>query len=62
MTGVIRSINVGTPRAAEWATIGRTSINKEPVHGPVEVGTLGLVGDQVSNPKYHGGPDRAVYA
>ncbi len=62
MTGVIRSINIGTPRAAEWATIGRTSIDKEPVRGPVEVGTLGLVGDQVSNLKYHGGPDRAVYA
>jgi len=60
--GVVVSVNVGTPRVADWATIGRTSIDKTPVSGPVEVGTLGVAGDQVSNPKFHGGPDKAVYA
>ncbi len=56
------SINVGTPREAAWAGIGRTSIDKQPVTGPVTVGRLGLHGDQVSDTRYHGGPDQAVYA
>ena len=56
------SINVGTPREAAWAGIGRTSIDKQPVTGPVAVGRLGLDGDQVSDTRYHGGPDQAVYA
>jgi MOSC domain-containing protein YiiM len=56
------STNVGTPREAAWAGIGRTSIDKQSVTGPVEVGRLGLHGDQVSDTRYHGGPDQAVYA
>ena len=62
MTGVLRSVNVGTPRAADWVTIGRTSIDKASVPGPVAVGPLGLDGDEVSNRRHHGGPDKAVYA
>ncbi|MDX6374798.1 MAG: hypothetical protein QOD98_3786, partial [Nocardioidaceae bacterium] len=34
--GVLRSVNVGRPREAAWAEIGRTSIDKTPVVGPVE--------------------------
>jgi MOSC domain-containing protein YiiM len=60
--GVLRSVNVGTPREAEWAGIGRTSIDKTPVVGPVEVRRLGVAGDQVSDTRHHGGPDQAVYA
>src|SRR3954451_10753557 len=60
--GVLRSVNVGTPREAPWAGIGRTSIDKAPVPGPVEVHRLGLVGDQVSDTRSHGGRDKAVYA
>lgn len=60
--GVLRSVNVGMPREAAWAGIGRTSIDKAPVAGPVEVHRLGLVGDQVSDTRHHGGPDQAVYA
>ncbi len=60
--GVLRSVNVGQPREAAWAGIGRTSIDKAPVPGPVEVHRLGLVGDQVSDTRHHGGPDQAVYA
>jgi MOSC domain-containing protein YiiM len=56
------STNVGTPREAAWAGIGRTSIDKQSVTGQVAVGRLGLHGDQVSDTKYHGGPDQAVYA
>jgi len=58
----VRSVNVGRPREAAWTTIGRTSILKEQVIGPARVGEHGLEGDQVSNPRHHGGPDKAVYA
>jgi MOSC domain-containing protein YiiM len=60
--GLVRSVNVGTPRAAAWAGIGRTSIDKTPVTGPVEVHRLGVAGDQVSDTRHHGGADQAVYA
>ncbi|MEV7431083.1 MOSC domain-containing protein [Nocardioides sp. NPDC092400] len=56
------SVNVGMPREAAWTGIGRTSIDKAPVAGPVEVGLLGLAGDQVSDTRHHGGVDQAVYA
>lgn len=56
------SVNVGMPRAVEWATIGRSSIEKDPATGPVMVHHRGLEGDQVSNRRHHGGPDKAVYA
>lgn len=59
---LLRSVNVGRPREAAWAAIGRTSIDKETVVGPVDVGPLGLTGDQVSDTKNHGGVDQAVYA
>jgi MOSC domain-containing protein YiiM len=59
---VLRSVNVGQPKDADWAGIGRTSIDKHPVAGPVAVHTLGLDGDQVSDTEHHGGVDQAVYA
>jgi MOSC domain-containing protein YiiM len=59
---VLRSVNVGSPKDAPWATIGRTSIDKHPVTGPVAVDTLGVEGDRVSDTKHHGGVDQAVYA
>jgi MOSC domain-containing protein YiiM len=58
----VLSINVGTPREVTWAGIGRTSIDKHPVTGPVEVTRRGLEGDQVSDTVHHGGIDQAVYA
>lgn len=58
----LRSVNVGRPREAAWAAIGRTSIDKEAVVGPVEVGPLGLAGDEVSDTRHHGGVDQAVDA
>ncbi|WGX98925.1 MOSC domain-containing protein [Nocardioides sp. L-11A] len=58
----VRTISVGLPRARAWAGIGRTSIDKRPVPGPVAVHPLGIEGDQVSDTRHHGGPDQAVYA
>ena len=37
-------------------------MDKRAVVGPVAVGPLGLEGDEVSNRRHHGGPDKAVYA
>jgi MOSC domain-containing protein YiiM len=56
------SLNVGRPREFAWAGIGRTSIDKRPVSGPVRAHRHGLEGDQVSDTKHHGGLDQAVYA
>jgi MOSC domain-containing protein YiiM len=58
----VASINVGQPRDASWAGIGRTSIEKVSISGPVAVRTLGIDGDQVSDLRHHGGVDQAVYA
>lgn len=57
----VLSVNVGRPREAAWAGIGRTSIDKTVVTGPVRVGRFGLEGDEVSDTKHHGGVDQAVY-
>jgi MOSC domain-containing protein YiiM len=55
------SVNVGTPREADWAGIGRTAIHKRPVIGRVAVHARGVRGDQVADTKHHGGVDQAVY-
>jgi MOSC domain-containing protein YiiM len=62
MSALVRSVNVGRPQVAAWAEIGRTSIDKRPLDGPVRVGRLGLEGDEVSDTRHHGGVDQAVYA
>jgi MOSC domain-containing protein YiiM len=59
---LLRSLNVGLPLEAPWAGIGRTSIDKQPTSGPVEVGPYGPEGDQVSDTRHHGGLEKAVYA
>ena len=52
---------VGTPQAPDPMERAYTSaIWKEPLTGPVWVGTLGIRGDAVAHPKVHGGPDQAV--
>lgn len=40
----------------------RTGIFKRPVEGRVHAGRLGLAGDHQADPRYHGGPPKAVYA
>lgn len=51
-------------RTGQPATHGghRTAYGKQPRHGPVAVGPLGLDGDAVGDSRVHGGPDKAVYA
>src|SRR5215472_5047068 len=40
----------------------RSAIDKRPVAGPVDIGTLGLDGDEQGDKKHHGGADQALYA
>jgi MOSC domain-containing protein YiiM len=57
------SVNVALPRDFRFrGRTVRTGIFKEPVEGPVRLGRLGLAGDGVADPRYHGGPDKAAYA
>ena len=57
------SVNTGRGKDADWAgKQGRTAIDKRPVPGRVEVGTLGLGGDEQVDKPAHGGPEQAVYA
>jgi MOSC domain-containing protein YiiM len=63
MSGRLLSINVGTPVDAEWAgSLRRTAIAKTHITGPVDVGCLGVAGDEVADAKHHGGVYQAVYA
>ena len=57
------SVNTGRGKDADWAgKSGRTAIDKRPVPGRVEVGMLGLGGDEQVDKPAHGGPEQAVYA
>ncbi len=40
---------------------GLTAIDKRAVHGPIEVGPGGLVGDSQKDLAHHGGTEYAVY-
>jgi MOSC domain-containing protein YiiM len=67
---VLKSVNVGVPRANPWKAVRVTGIDKRPVTGPVAVaapgpkgtGAVGLAGDRVYDVANHGGDDQAVYA
>jgi MOSC domain-containing protein YiiM len=57
------SVNAGHGKDAEWAgPLRRTAIDKRPVAGPVEVGSLGLAGDEQVDKADHGGHEQALYA
>lgn len=57
------SVNVSLPKTVQWGNRSvTTGIYKEPVTGPVFLGRLNLTGDGQADPRYHGGPDKAVYA
>ena len=59
----IVSVNVGLPRRVEYqGRQVRTAIWKAPVAGAVRVRPLSLEGDTQTDLRYHGGPDKAVYA
>ncbi len=58
-------ISVNVSRAMPMQIGGRevmTGIGKRPVAGSVEVGPLGLAGDEQADLSVHGGPAKAVYA
>jgi MOSC domain-containing protein YiiM len=58
----LTSLNLGT---GQLIAVGerriRTGIHKQPTLEPVQIGRLGLAGDEVSDEVNHGGPDQAVY-
>jgi MOSC domain-containing protein YiiM len=58
----LTSLNLGT---GQLIAVGerkiRTGIHKQPTLEPVQIGKLGLAGDEVSDEVNHGGPDQAVY-
>lgn len=57
------SVNIGSEAAASWARpLQRTAIDKRPVAAAVQVGPLGLAGDQQADKANHGGTEQAVYA
>ncbi len=57
------SVNVGREVGAAWAGgLQRTAIDKRPVAAAVQVGVLGLAGDEQADKANHGGPEQAVYA
>jgi MOSC domain-containing protein YiiM len=57
------SVNTGRGKDAGWAgELRRTAIDKRPAPGRIEVGRLGLGGDEQVDKPAHGGPEQAVYA
>ncbi|MFF9195375.1 MOSC domain-containing protein [Streptomyces sp. NPDC014779] len=64
------SVNAGRAKAVDYtnAPSGTSGIDKRPVAGPVRVeapqpgGASGVAGDDVCDLRFHGGPDRALYA
>ncbi len=56
------SVNVGEARELTWRGKSvESAFIKEPIVGPVRVGTLGVAGDRQVDLSVHGGPDKAVY-
>ena len=63
MSAHVLSVNVGRVIEADWAgRLRRTAIDKVRVAGRLDVDTGGVEGDAQADTKYHGGPDKAVYA
>lgn len=50
-----------TGKAVPFARGEQSAIAKSPVVGPVRIGFLGLESDEQADPRYHGGPDKAVH-
>jgi len=61
----MRILSVNTARAVPVIINGKrvmTAIGKQPRAGRVEIGALGLDGDEQADPSVHGGLSKAVYA
>lgn len=50
-----------TGKAVPFARGEKSAIAKNPVVGPVRIGFLGLESDEQADPRYHGGPGKAVH-
>ena len=58
----IRIDEIRTGKAVPYSRPGSISaIDKRLVAGPVEVGELGLAGDEQGDRRVHGGPDKAIH-
>ncbi len=56
-------VSVHTGKSAPLGDAGKPSaFRKAAAAGPVAVGQLGLAGDEQADRRFHGGPDKAVYA
>jgi MOSC domain-containing protein YiiM len=53
-TGIVADLRIG-------AKLDRSAIDKRPVTGKVQVGSLGLAGDEQGDTENHGGIDQALY-
>lgn len=62
--GTLHSVNVGTPRVIgeHRGKPVRSAIGKSPVEGRLAVRGVNVDGDEQADPRYHGGPEKAVYA
>lgn len=58
----VESVNIGQISATESGSMKRTAIDKRPATATVRIHSLGLSGDEIADPKHHGGVDQAVYA
>jgi MOSC domain-containing protein YiiM len=58
--GRLRAILAGAARSYTRAG-SLSAIDKQPVHGTVWVGALGVQGDEQGDRRVHGGPDKAIH-
>lgn len=65
----VLTINIGRLEPTAHSSTHVTGINKRPMEGPVQVSALGpdkgvsgLAGDEIGDPRHHGGDQQAVYA
>src|SRR5437899_1869213 len=60
---LLLSVQVGLPQNRKTGAVSwRSAIAKRAVAGPVVLGPLGLEGDAHADPRFHGGPERALLA
>lgn len=58
----VLSVNVGLPKTVRLLGRSvRTAFFKEPVRGAIPVARLGFEGDGQADPRFHGGPEKAIY-
>ena len=61
ISGTIDSIRVGKPTPLQYKNkIVQSAIYKDEVHQPIHVSKNNLEGDEQSDLKHHGGPDKAI--